>query len=1113
MTARSSARDARWHEAGSVWDRTNHIDTERRLREMLKGKRLVGELDLSHRGRALEMAKWVFNGVTRTGAYERLKHYPAVTAVFLAAEGGRCYDDGTFWPNIESLQDASAQERSIVGKTFEEAVRQLGLEDFGETLEAGRWLRYVTPILLHGGIPASCAHDAAQLIMADMREGVREGADLIDGVLRSTSRWAQLDRPLQRFFTYGGDFACDLVERMTAAVLDISAIGLDDAQQLVSELAEELGLPEHLLQALIDGGAVGEVRRRRAPRPLVRIDRYSCSGPHVALPPVGGRGEWLLTGSSTSRHAALQREAYEVPLLPSRRGWTITLRSNAAESRALFKGHPNAAAYIFEPGGQLARDQRRLRGDVALLLVAKDVEVLCRNGVPAPLAEELPARGEPWNGWKLLSFDLSDTDALVLHSGNAGSETPVRLPVSRPPLGPSITTDPVAAVSGPMGCDVYADAPCVAEPEGTEPSRWRVRWRSEKETSPPATAVLDDLPHGTNGRSLAPRLPTEDSFCGTLEIVGPLGSDLRKRFAVVRGLRVTTPDRVIGPEEAVEVMVDADCVLTCPGGYSGRSVRIHFKPGCESVALLADGVPLTVTVPRLSWVATYRGMSAAALGRERQQIGLDEIESGEAESLLVRCGRPASIAVELHGHELLQRAEASQSVGDQGRWAFPLSLFRDTISASGLTRMSLELQADGTRAEAAVVVARHEVSSLHVDVADVEAGEVLIDMAWHENRRFRNRQLRLWSQHRIWEQPVCASIPDDADGSFDCVVEAPEGPYLAEIALRDDWTTPRRPERGAASVEISIGTPQDRNRRLLALKLTVATEALELAVSGHPRCRQIDDKVMIAARHELRRGMAASCSPAVPFDTLTRLTRFAQSADGIMAEMLEEELVGALPSLHMLKLTLAMLAVPARSAADAETMEALWESEPLAAAVLDCELDDRSAARWAYFAGWVPTLDDGGPEQPPQPISEPLDELSPDRLTSLADALPLMGSLPLQFGGYTLAALEMLKKTWPDRAQLTGWMSSYTRLITHTQRLDPAQHKQIEALMPAPNVAGWHRFPASLQAVAFQLTDEVADQAERGAAAQALLEAARIAPLLTRRSLLVAAALRATSLA
>ena len=1112
MTAQGFQRDGAPHAVDPGWDRTNPVDTERRLRELLGGKRLVGELDLSSDGSIFQMARWVFLGATRTRDYSRLKNYPAVTAVFLAGEGGRCYDDGTFWPNIESLEDATPQDQAVVGRAFEAALRRLGLEDFNEIPEAGRWLRYVTPILLHGGIPASCAGDAAHLILSDMRDGVRDGAELVDGVLRSAVRKVQLDRPLQRFFSHGGDFALDLVERMIAAVFDINAIGLDVAQHSVFELADDLGLPRYLLQALIDGGSMAVTARvRRMLQPQVRIDRYSCSGPYVVLPPVDDGGVWLLTGGSASRYRALRRESHEVPLAPSQRGWSVALQSSAVERRAHFNGHPEVAAYIFDAAGRLAREQRRLRGDTALLLVAKDVEVVCDDEAAAPLAEEIPARGEPWHGWKLMSVDLSGVNGLVLRSRSASLSARAALKVSRPPQGPTITSEAVVAVSGPMGCDVYADAPVVAEPDGTTASAWRVRWRSDDEASPPPTAVLGNLPCGPQGRSLAPRLPTEDAFCGVVEIVGPLGSDLRERIAVVRGLRVVVPDRVIGPDETVEATVSASCVLTCSDGYSGHSVTVQFERGCESIDLSADGVPLTVMIPRLSWAVSYRGAPAVALGRDRLHVGLDEIESGEAESLLVRCGRPASIVVELYGRELIQRAEAPQAVGEQGRWAFPLSQFRDTVSNSGLAKMSVALHADGVQTSVAVVVARYEVSELHVDVPEIDGRDALIFMRWSENRRFRDRQMRLWSQHRLWEQPVYEDIPDDISGSFDCVMEAPPGPYLAEIALREDWTTPQRRSASATTVEVNVGSPKDVDSRLRTLRPTVAIEALELAASGHPRGRQIDGRIATAARSELRQAIAASCGADVPFAALTRLVHLALAADDMLAEMLVEEMVGDLPSLHLLKLTLAMMTATARCAVEPETIETLWEAEPVAAAILDCAVDEQSVERWECFAGWVPDLGAGGPEQPPQPVSKPLDELAPDRLTVLADALPPMGSLPLQFGGYTLAALEMLRNTWPDRTQVNGWMSAHTRVTTYTQRLDPAQHRQIDALMPALGTAGWHRFPARLQAAAFQLTDEIASQADRDAAAQALLEAAAIAPLLTKRSLLVAAALRAAS--
>ena len=51
--------------------------------------------------------------------------------------------------------------------------------------------------------------------------------------------------------------------------------------------------------------------------------------------------------------------------------------------------------------------------------------------------DELPSRADPWNGWRLLSLDLSRTDALVLTSPTDG---PDRLPVVRAPQSPAIVT-------------------------------------------------------------------------------------------------------------------------------------------------------------------------------------------------------------------------------------------------------------------------------------------------------------------------------------------------------------------------------------------------------------------------------------------------------------------------------------------------------------------------------------------------------------------------------------------------------------------------------------------------------------------------------------------------
>ncbi|MCQ3814794.1 MAG: hypothetical protein KTU85_10335, partial [Acidimicrobiia bacterium] len=87
------------------------LETERRLRQMLQGKRLVGELDLSPDGSAYEMAEQVYSRVNASGNFWAGR-YSASVVVFLVANGARCYDDGTFWPNIEGLGASGGLDRS-----------------------------------------------------------------------------------------------------------------------------------------------------------------------------------------------------------------------------------------------------------------------------------------------------------------------------------------------------------------------------------------------------------------------------------------------------------------------------------------------------------------------------------------------------------------------------------------------------------------------------------------------------------------------------------------------------------------------------------------------------------------------------------------------------------------------------------------------------------------------------------------------------------------------------------------------------------------------------------------------------------------------------------------
>ena len=975
-----------------------------------------------------------------------------------------------------------------------------------------------------------------------MRENVQRGewdaATLIARVMRSHRRQDSLARPLLRFLKYGGEFATDLVQRMMATTADIADLGIDIARQSSAELAEDNGLPKHLTAALLDNPVSVRVPRRQLPqRPQVHIDPYSCDGPFITLPAVASSGNWLLRGSLVRAFPTRRHDTQDIPLNPSR-GWSVTLQreeSDEIDVETQFLGLDDVHAYIFEPTGRLSRQQHRLHSPHTLILAAPDVRLTVADGSIPPFSQGLPPRAGAWQDWQLWRIDTGQISAVMLQGPalmtsppkrrksalfdridiaadvDAGAlAEPIRLTLPQLSPSPSLTTQPVHGVTGPDGCDVYSVAPCLAHPEGSAHSR--MRWRNDNEVGPVSTSRLVDLPQGDLGLDLSPRLPRHATFSGVVEIIGALGSDLRERIAVVRGLRVQIPNRVIGPEEVVRIEISAHCPLTTHDRKTGTTVEITFEAGCESLPLVAQDMPLIVTIPRAMWAIRRNDGSLPELGIESQRIGSDEIESDNVESLAVRCGRPANVALELRGPGTHQVEGPLRAAGDEGRWAFSLSRFRTSVSASLTPRLEFVLQVDGVSVVVAEIVASYIVSELQLDTdIDSETREALVLAQWRHNRRFSSRQIRLWPQHRPWASPVVADIADDIEGEFAAVLSTPPGPYIAEIAITDEWTAPVRPvagERGAVLTQ--IGTPGESHAHLAALDPSVPIEALELAVSGRARVWQLDAGCAARATDELRRSIVAASSTDALESVLPDLLQLALSADGLLPAMVADAGTEAWSPAVLSEVALAVLLQdPNRHETVAlSKLERLWNIAPAIAAVFDNVLDSESTDRWERFAGWVPEPGGLPLDEPIVPVSAPLDQLEPERLRRLKEALPPVGSLPLQFGGYADAAFEMLENTWQDRDQLNRWLSAHHRITSYLQRLGENKQRQIQLLGPSDGSPGWHKYPAGVLSAAFHLTDPFANKDELQSAARALRDATKLTPLLATRSLLIAAAQR-----
>ncbi|MCY4164419.1 MAG: hypothetical protein OXE93_09460, partial [bacterium] len=460
---------------------SNPYVVEKELQGCFNGIRIVGEIDLSEAGPVYSQASEVVRKIVQQGKPASLKGYPAATAIFLTAEGARGYDEGTFWPNIAILNKLTGAQQSEVGEAFHKALDQFGLETFAHLAYTERWLTNVSPILMHGGIPATYADDVAKLVLAGLDEGIWDAEDLIDHVRQSSTQWLRLTKPVQRFFEHGDEFARDLIQRMINTAADISELG-EDANSFVSELSKDAGLPPYLTKALLGHERIAPQRGLRPPQPTVYIDRYSCDGPYMTLPPFSHNGEWLIRGAQTRRLTTSRNDSFDIQLEPSH-GWATTLcwNDNSADrqSERQFTGLEKVHAYVFDASGKLTKKQHQLPADQALILTAPEVTVSNKDGSPIACPEELPERSGLWSGWTLRSLDLAGVSEVLVQSpdGLLGDGYTAELRVAQPPAQPIITTPPVRGCKGFLGEMVFAEPPTIALPQDTNPAAWQVRWR------------------------------------------------------------------------------------------------------------------------------------------------------------------------------------------------------------------------------------------------------------------------------------------------------------------------------------------------------------------------------------------------------------------------------------------------------------------------------------------------------------------------------------------------------------------------------------------------------------------------------------------------------------
>ncbi|HEY1353138.1 MAG TPA: sigma-70 family RNA polymerase sigma factor [Ktedonobacteraceae bacterium] len=664
---------------------TTAVEWEISLRERIAYVELLGELNLSSQetgdlGQAL--AQLIGRNNEQLAAVSLLsRNYPACLAVYLVCKGISGYDGGDYWTAVgEETGLTSSKAHQEMGRAFEQFLHDHGLPLFGNL----RGLRYVTPILLHGGIPDTSLGDYFTYFLLRMQtHSVASRTEARDMISEWLHKYAAVpvDKSVPRFLEYGGSFALDFVTRC----LELSEY-YENYRHLPAP--EAIGLPPRVLSAYKtwhdeqDRSTTRRQPRLRLQRPVLVLDPWG-DGPVIELPaqflssdlPVES-GRWLI--ESREPGAGQYHEAVAFTPAWSEAGWetgsyqyalprpanySITLEiSDGKETRPLRSWYfycasseqrPSLLAFDGESGEFLAaRDTLPAR--LLWLLIPRGQQLHIPGGVKrAEVAQFVgswaPFRAEAWDPGAAPSITLN------------GQEFAVEPDMAR--FQPSLQGQEVAGIEPQAGQprlfaerlpDLLIPLPPQRDP-AIEAQRWRLTICALQAGTRRQflSASLAGL-HYCVGKAGVPQLQLALSEQielagirpGMFEIAlrGPLGRDMTFLVALVPGLhvrlraqdRVRVPVQGKVPDLVFTLSTDVESQLECalPGvqiqSAGARVFRVLVPGDCSRVDLRliiaqeeagCSPIPLTLLLPVLTW-ALLEGRQVAMRDNDWQTAAI-----------------------------------------------------------------------------------------------------------------------------------------------------------------------------------------------------------------------------------------------------------------------------------------------------------------------------------------------------------------------------------------------------------------------------------------------------------------------------------------------------------
>ena len=803
---------------------------EERFAPYLAQIELLGEIPLTqteHAALEKDMAALVQRYGLTEATRQMENHYPASFVVYLAFKAA-FNDERSFWDKVAEAMGVSQSfhhDSHHWGKTFLKIIRQYpNLRQFDDT--PGR--RFITPIRLHGGIPAYSLPDFFRFILLPSVEKApydgMEDEQALDELLGHYTTVLFVDSVVRYFFKYGGAPAKRLFSRSRR----MARLALENKPL---PPPSELGLRPYLVlnfENYLQNPPEPGKRRRR---PRLFLDPYQ-PGFRVLLPPQS------LTLEQASRPCVVRLLNPDTGLELGGEQRLFTYRRGQdwlTEEVEWLLDEPVAniqvGVYIDGEEEPLALYALRLlpTGDFLPLLAARYEDGALRPVSPAltakalwlmyPRDAEIQVEGEaraietappfspPWDDWQAQSWDLSE--ARLVRLVRAGNDICPPVPVSVPdepqfvgetahPLSLDIDEKPLYTV--PRRLRLPLRRPIAAE---QELSTWQLRLESRYAACPAGV-----------WEASAAELPNEilrDEFAALIDLTSWLGAAPAGTYHLtVQGSGypwMELPFRVC-PELSIEglepyylpdengaktvqfaITLPPNARLSAANNLKMASRGQRWRVNVPGDVLKADfnviipaepedvHIPLQISIPRLRWALLLRPGEALAWRHQPISLPLPELLQVKLAHfhprLRMALELPAGYSIQAELHLRLPDEEESLQVSDGIALShtfqdFDLAVFFDTLNANageGLFTFVLALSDTTEGTTTSLPLVHLERDPDITDIRLKTRPDGYLTVHWCEPRPLRYRRLRLWNCWQPWADPVEISIPDDAPPS------------------------------------------------------------------------------------------------------------------------------------------------------------------------------------------------------------------------------------------------------------------------------------------------------------------------------------------------------------